>query len=111
MGQFLTAGGQAEFAIVGPGGEKAFAPIQQQWPAIRYLGSRTPQGIAELLRSSRVLLLPSRWESGPIVIGEALCSGCSIVGTPNVPSVISSSLKDRSARLPPTGHRKPWQQH
>jgi len=38
--------------------------------------------ILEVLTSARILLVPSRWESFSIAAGEALCSGCSIVGTP-----------------------------
>jgi glycosyltransferase involved in cell wall biosynthesis len=38
------------------------------------------------MRTSRVLLVSSRWESGPIVAFEALCSGTTVVGPAWVPA-------------------------
>jgi glycosyltransferase involved in cell wall biosynthesis len=34
------------------------------------------------LRNAKMLFVPSRWESFSIAAAEALCTGCSIVGTP-----------------------------
>ncbi len=38
--------------------------------------------VVELLGGARIFFVPSRWESFSIASGEALCMGCSIVGTP-----------------------------
>ena len=35
-----------------------------------------------ILRNAKMLFVPSRWESFSIAAAEALCTGCSIVGTP-----------------------------
>jgi glycosyltransferase involved in cell wall biosynthesis len=50
----------------------------------------SPEEVSGILNRSRVLLLPSRWETGPIVLGEALASGCTVVGTDRVPSILST---------------------
>ena len=42
--------------------------------------------VAALLGRARVLLSTSRWESGPIVAGEAMLRGCSLVGPASIPS-------------------------
>ena len=38
--------------------------------------------MTRLLGESRILFIPSRWEGFPIVAAEAVCMGCTIVGTP-----------------------------
>jgi glycosyltransferase involved in cell wall biosynthesis len=42
------------------------------------------------MRRSRALLLTSRWESGPLVLNEALASGCTVIGPADVPSVLDA---------------------
>src|SRR5262249_15501862 len=61
------------------------AGLGRRVPRLRSLGAQTPAAIAELLRDSRVLVLSSRWESGPIVAFEALACGASVVGPACVP--------------------------
>lgn len=87
---YYRLNGAAEVALVGPGGAPYFEGLARRWPRVRYLGVQSPDTVAELLRGSRSLLLPSRWESGPIVLNEALASGCSVVGTDTIPSVLSA---------------------
>jgi glycosyltransferase involved in cell wall biosynthesis len=38
--------------------------------------------VESVLRNGKMLFVPSRWESFSIAAAEALCTGCSIVGTP-----------------------------
>jgi glycosyltransferase involved in cell wall biosynthesis len=91
--RFLSTGGRAEFLLVGPNGGRAFEALTRRWSQVRYLGPCPPDVVAEHLRNSRVLLLPSRWESGPIVLNEALASGCTVVGTDAIPSVVSACVE------------------
>jgi glycosyltransferase involved in cell wall biosynthesis len=86
----LAAGGRTVFHLFGPNGARCFAPLAKAWPQVRYHGPQPPAVIAEHLRGSRALFLPSRWESGPIVLNEALASGCTVVGTDSVPAVVSA---------------------
>jgi glycosyltransferase involved in cell wall biosynthesis len=38
--------------------------------------------VKDILKNAKILFVPSRWESFSIAAAEALCTGCSIVGTP-----------------------------
>lgn len=71
-----------EFVIVGRNGEAVTHRCQR----VRDAGVQPPEVIAELMRTSRVLLVSSRWESGPIVAFEAVCSGATVVGPTWVPA-------------------------
>ncbi len=48
---------------------------------VRFLGPRTPEGLAPLYAASHVLVLPSTAEALPQVISEALLVGRPVVGT------------------------------
>jgi glycosyltransferase involved in cell wall biosynthesis len=98
ISRYLDSGGDWEFAIVGRGGERAFAPVSQRFPRCRYVGPLSVRQVAELLRTSQVLLCTSLWESGPIVAFEALASGCTIVSTP-LPTVASLVQGGRSGTM------------
>jgi glycosyltransferase involved in cell wall biosynthesis len=95
----FAAGARTGVVLFGPNGQRWFGRLAARYPQVRYLGVQSPETIAEYLRSSRVLLLPSRWESGPIVLNEALASGCTVVGTPSVPSVVSACADGRSGTV------------
>lgn len=71
-----------EFVIVGRNGSE----VTRRCKRLKDLGEQPPAKIAELLRTSRLLLLTSRWESGPIVAFEAICSGTTVVGPCWVPA-------------------------
>jgi glycosyltransferase involved in cell wall biosynthesis len=49
---------------------------------IKILGFVEREKIKELLSNAKILFVPSRWESFSIASAEALCMGCSVVGTP-----------------------------
>jgi len=103
IGRYLESGGDWEFAIVGGGGDREFAPVSQRFPQCRYLGRLPAAQIARLLQTSRVLLCTSMWESGPIAAFEALASGCTIVSTP-LPT-IASLVEDRQSGTMSRSHR------
>jgi glycosyltransferase involved in cell wall biosynthesis len=52
---------------------------------IEILGFVEREKIKNLLTSAKIYFVPSRWESFSIAAAEALCLGCSIVGTPVEP--------------------------
>jgi hypothetical protein len=79
---YYAAGGSAEVVLVGRHGEAWFGRLARQIPKIRHAGILAPAALRELLRTSRVILFTSRWETGPIAAGEALASGCTLVGPP-----------------------------
>jgi glycosyltransferase involved in cell wall biosynthesis len=90
IAHYLDGGAGTDFLLVGPGGAAAFEPLLRRHPKVRYLGAQPPEVVARLMKGSRALVLSSVWESGPIVLNEALACGCSVVGTRCVPSVVST---------------------
>jgi glycosyltransferase involved in cell wall biosynthesis len=48
-------------------------------PSVEYLGFLSPDQLAEAMRSSRFLILPSREEHWGLVVHEAACSGCGLL--------------------------------
>lgn len=87
--QYLDNGGQAAFAFVGAGGDKVFGGLCNRYKAVRYHGVLPPAQVVDLMGEARLLLLTSRWESGPIVLFEALARGCTVVGPESIPGVES----------------------
>jgi glycosyltransferase involved in cell wall biosynthesis len=77
------------FRFVGRGGESIFGPLCRTYSQVRYLGVQSPEAVAELLKESRSLVMSSRWEGAPVVLNEALCQGCSLVGPDDVASLCS----------------------
>ena len=52
---------------------------------VEILGPLTHNSIAHVLSDSRVFFMPSNWESWGIAAAEAVCMGCTVVGTPLEP--------------------------
>lgn len=75
--RYRRSGGDWELMIVGHQSDY-FADI----PRCLTVERLEPPYIANLMRTSRVLLLSSRWEGVPMVCLEAIASGCSLVITP-----------------------------
>jgi len=50
-------------------------------------GPKPHVDIVKAFQYSKICLVTSRYESGPISAQEALCLGCTIVGPPDVPSM------------------------
>jgi hypothetical protein len=78
-----------EALIYGPAGERWFGGKQWAGSKVRYMGVHPPADIAAALRSSRSLVVSSRWEGAPVVVNEALASGCTLVGPAEVPALSS----------------------
>jgi len=72
---------------------------------IRVLGFVERDKIKEFLSNARIFFIPSRWESFSIATGEALCMGCSIVGTP-VESLRYLSMQGFSGTISSTFERE-----
>lgn len=84
--EFLKEKPNFKFVIFGSGTELvksllAKAP-KEIASRIVILGYVDREKIKELLANAKIFFVPSRWESFSIASGEALCMGCSIVGTP-----------------------------
>jgi glycosyltransferase involved in cell wall biosynthesis len=72
--------------IFGSGTEKVNSLIadapQDIRNRIRISGYVEHEKVKDILNNAKILFVPSRWESFSIAAAEALCMGCSIVGTP-----------------------------
>jgi len=86
LGRAAAARPDTEFVVLGRGGERVFGGVGRRHPGVRYIGVRAQDEVAGLLRASRALVVSSRWESGPIVAFEAVCSGATVVGPAWVPA-------------------------
>ena len=91
-------GCNTEFLIVGNGAEAAFSSVAKLNPNIHLLGIQPKEQIVKLMSDSRFVIIPSRWESGPIVANEMLALGGSIVGTP-IPTLIGLVEESRFGRV------------
>lgn len=78
----------AELLVAGPEGD--VKPSRQ--PGVRWLGALDNESIRDLLRTSRVAVLPSRREAMPMFILEAMAIGRAIVSTPiaAIPETVGS---------------------
>ena len=86
MRQFLEVNPQWRLRVVGDG-ERTLEQTVSAWrnelrEKVEILGQVSHSKVVELLADSRVLYMPSKTEGFPIVAAEAVCMGCSIVGTP-----------------------------
>jgi glycosyltransferase involved in cell wall biosynthesis len=72
---------KTEVVIVGKGSER-FARLARDVPTVRVVGAIAREGVRELMTDCRAVLIPSRWESGPIVAWEMLALGGTMIGTP-----------------------------
>lgn len=75
--------------LVGPGDE-LLRGIVSNWKAkignrVEIIGQVPHEDVANLLSDSRIFFMPSKWESFGIAAAEAVCMGCTIVGTPLEP--------------------------
>lgn len=83
--------------IIGNGDMKAFYMKKAQQMDIskyvRFHGSKRKQEIADFMRNSDFLILPSYWENFPCVILESLCCGLPVISTNvgGIPEIINES--------------------
>ncbi len=84
--EFLKQRQEYRFIIFGSGTDQVkklleLAP-QNVRDRITIQGFVEHQNVKDMLENAKLLFVPSRWESFSIASAEALCTGCSIVGTP-----------------------------
>ena len=89
LARYCAGGGLAETHLFGAGMEM-FQPLSARYPQVVCRGIAGTDTIAQAMSDAQILLLTSRWESGPIVAFEALCQGCTLVSTgiPNVRELV-----------------------
>ena len=73
-------------------GEKRLTALRARLPEsiqsrITIAGAVPHDVLCRAYQAAQVILLTSRYESGPIVAAEAMCCGCSVVGPAPLPSV------------------------
>jgi glycosyltransferase involved in cell wall biosynthesis len=83
---FLTQRQDYRFMIFGSGTDQVNRLLESAPQNVRdritVLGFIEHEKVQEKLKNAKLLFVPSRWESFSIASAEALCTGCSIVGTP-----------------------------
>lgn len=83
---FLKSRPDYRFTVFGGGTDSVKTLLADAPQSIRerfeVLGFVDQAKIVELLGLAQMIFVPSRWESFSIASGEALCMGCSVVGTP-----------------------------
>lgn len=84
--EFLTQRQDYRFIIFGGGMDRVKKLLdvasQNVKDRITIYGFIEHEKVEGILKGAKILFVPSRWESFSIASAEALCSGCSIVGTP-----------------------------
>ncbi len=90
VSRLLDSGVRTEVVILGHGGEKWFAPLAGRYRAVRVVGVRSQEVVANTLAASRSIVFSSRWEGSPHAALEALALGATLVGPP-IPSLTSWS--------------------
>jgi len=83
---FLMQRQDYKFIIFGTGTDQVKTWLEGAPQSIRdridVRGYIEHKNVKDILRNAKTLFVPSRWESFSISSAEALCMGCSIVGTP-----------------------------
>ena len=87
--KYCRSGGRCKILIFGASCE-ALDRVQKRFSNVSCQGAQSPNLIANAMARARSLVLTSRWESGPIVAFEALCSGCTLISTdiPNMRELV-----------------------
>ena len=81
-----------ELHLAGTGTGPEAAALERRMratPSVVLHGQLDPPGLADLMRRSRVCVLPSFYEGLPLVLVEAMACGCSLVAT-RLPGIVES---------------------
>ncbi len=89
--------------------------LDRMSPLVNYHGRLDQQGLASLMRQSSLFVLPSFYEGLPLVLVEALASGCRLVATalPGVVHELAPRMGGRLALVPLPrlhGADQPWEE-
>jgi glycosyltransferase involved in cell wall biosynthesis len=107
--EFLMERRDYKFLIFGKGTEEVKNLLgevpENVKERIEILGFVEREKIKGLLTNAKIFFVPSRWESFSIASAEALCMGCSVVGTP-LESLRYLSMQGFSGTTAPTFDRK-----
>ncbi len=89
LAAYYAGGGTSQTHLFGAGSE-LFAGLARRYPQVVCRGVGQVDEVAAAMRQAQMVLLTSRWESGPIVAFEALCQGCTLVSTdiPNMRELV-----------------------
>jgi len=105
----LSVPWELKIAGTGPDEEKLRLKMAEQLldDRVFFLGALQPEQLQEeIFDKSDVLLLTSLWETGPLVIWEAMASGVAVVSSSYVGSGLESALyHDKNALIFPVGDR------
>jgi len=88
LNKFLSFKTNWKAVIIGPGENviemymKKFKISNNIRQRINITGSLPHEKIKDYLLKSKIFFMPSRWESFGIAAAEALCCGCTVVGSP-----------------------------
>jgi glycosyltransferase involved in cell wall biosynthesis len=111
LGQ-LTTPADSELLLVGDGGKRAdFERLAQALGVghlVRFLGRRSPEDVAVLMRCSDVVLFPTLLgEAGPLVVAQAMASAKPVIASNRgaVPEMLGRD--GRAGLLVPAGRSKP----
>jgi len=65
--------------------------IKNAMNTVKWIGEINPENLINVYNNAKIVACPSRKESGPIVLSEAILSGCSFIGTNvgEIPSVLN----------------------
>jgi glycosyltransferase involved in cell wall biosynthesis len=95
--RLAASGSRTELIIVGPAADR-FTALTRTFPGVRVVGPQGRDCVRELMAECRAVLVPSRFESGPLVAYEMLALGGTVVGTP-IPSLIGITADGRFGRV------------
>ena len=102
-GRLAGLGIDAAFRFAGDGPERArleaaMAGVGSRTPAV-FLGALSPQDLQAEYRQASVVLIASDWETGPLVLWEAMAAGCPVVSSTYTGSGAEAALQDGSTCL------------
>jgi glycosyltransferase involved in cell wall biosynthesis len=98
VARLRARGADIELDVVGDG--ELCSPLRARaeelvlGESVRFLGSRGPAEVSQLMREADVFVLPSRFENLPVVLLEAMASGLPVVATAvgGIPEIVDAQV-------------------
>ena len=85
--RFLKRRCSTKVSLFGSGAIECFGELADRFPEVEIHGVQPLHVVQQTVRTSRSLLVSSRWESGPHTATEALALGATLIGTP-IPAMV-----------------------